>query len=94
MQLQMQATVTGAKSFKGDIEGKHFDSTTLFVLMPVSERRGNAVGQNVAEMKFGTAEEYEKMKGLKFPVTAELGVLMTTTGPEIQSFKPIKQAGQ
>lgn len=94
MQVKANLMVLGAKSFKGDVEGKAYDSTTLFVVMDVSERGGNSVGQNVVEMKFGKSEEFDKLKHLTFPVTAELGLKLTTKGYEIEGFRALKQAGQ
>lgn len=94
MQVTTQTLVTGCKSFKGDVEGKHYDSTTLFVLMDVSDRNGNAVGQNVVEMKFGDSTEFAKLKDLKFPVVSELGLKLTTKGYEVTSFKGVRQATQ
>lgn len=84
--------VLGAKSFNGQVEGKNYDSTTLFVVLDVSERSGSSVGQNVVEMKFGKSDEFEKLKHLTFPVTAELTLALTTKGYEVEGFKPLSQA--
>lgn len=94
MQVKANLQITGAKSFKGDVEGKPYDSTTLFVLMDVSERTGTAVGQNVVEMKFGTSEEFAKLKGLRFPIHAECDLVLTTKGYEVHGVRPTAQAGQ
>lgn len=90
MEIKAQLLVLGAKSFKGDVEGKNYDSTTLFVVMDVSERGGNSVGQNVVEMKFGTSEEFQKLKGLSFPCQSELMLNLTTKGYEVAGFRAIK----
>lgn len=92
MQVKANLQVVGAKSFKGEVEGKHYDSTTLFVLMDVSERSGTSVGQNVVEMKFGNSEELQKMKHLTFPVNAELALNLTTKGYEVEGFRPLAPA--
>ncbi|HJW26502.1 MAG TPA: hypothetical protein VJ576_16525 [Rhodocyclaceae bacterium] len=89
MQIKSQFQVVGAKSFKGDVEGKSYDSSTLFVLMDVSERGGNAVGQNVVEMKFGKSDEFDKLKHLPFPVQAELTLNLTTKGYEVEGFRAV-----
>lgn len=91
MQVKAELLILGAKSFKGDVEGKAYDSTTLFVVMDVSERGGNSVGQNVVEMKFGTSVEFDKLKGLPFPLKAELGLNLTTKGYEVNGFRALPQ---
>lgn len=93
MEIKANLLVLGAKSFKGDVEGKAYDSTTLFVVMDVSERGGNSVGQNVVEMKFGKSDEFDKMKHLNFPCQCELGLKLTTKGYEVAGFRPLKQSG-
>lgn len=90
MQVKAQLLVVGAKSFKGDVEGKSYDSTTLFVLMDLSERSGTSVGQNVVEMKFGKSDEFEKLKHLPFPVNAELALNLTTKGYEVEGFRAVQ----
>jgi len=92
MEIKASLLVLGAKSFNGDVEGKKYDSTTLFVVMDVSERTGSSVGQNVVEMKFGTSDEFQKMKHLPFPCQAELGLRLTTKGYEVASFKALTPA--
>lgn len=92
MEIKASLLVLGAKSFNGDVEGKKYDSTTLFVVMDVSERTGSSVGQNVVEMKFGTSDEFLKMKHLPFPCQAELGLRLTTKGYEVSSFKALNPA--
>ena len=97
MQIKANLLVLGAKSFKGDVEGKSYDSTTLFVVMDVSEKNGTAVGQNVVEMKFGKSDEFSKLNSLPFPIQAELGLNLTTKGYEVEGFKalsPAKPAAQ
>jgi hypothetical protein len=87
MQITQEFRVCGAKCFNGDVEGKKYDSTTLFVEMDLSERGGNAVGKNTVEMKFGKSDEFEKMKHLPFPLVAELTLNLTTKGYEVEGFK-------
>jgi len=91
MQVKAELLVLGAKSFKGDVEGKNYDSTTLFVVMDVSERGGNSVGQNVVEMKFGKSDEFEKLKHLPFPLKSELALNLTTKGYEVEGFRALNQ---
>jgi hypothetical protein len=92
MQIKANLLVLGAKSFKGEVEGKSYDSTTLFVVMDVSELQGTAVGQNVVEMKFGKSDEFGKLKTLPFPIQAELGLNLTTKGYEVEGFRALGNA--
>lgn len=92
MQIKANLMVLGAKSFKGTVEGKNYDSTTLFVVMDVSEKNGTSVGQTVVEMRFGTSEEFAKLKSLPFPVNAELGLNLTNKGYEVEGFRALQQS--
>ena len=40
----MKAKVTGMKRFKGDVEGKHYDSTTVYVETRLYDKAGNRRG--------------------------------------------------
>lgn len=92
MKITSKFQVLGCKGFKGTVEGTNYDSTTLYVVMDVSEKNGTEVGFNVANMKFGKEEEFQKLKGLSFPLLAELDIELTTKGPECLGFRAIKAA--
>ncbi|NJA90239.1 hypothetical protein HCX48_13540 [Rhodocyclus tenuis] len=85
----MKFRVLGAKGFKGMVEGQHFDSTRLYVEMPVSEKNGTEVGFNAVALPFGKEEEYQKLKHLEFPLHAELTLEATTKGFEVRGFKAL-----
>jgi len=87
--MEQRVQVLGCKGFKGDVEGVTYDSTTLYVVLPVSKRAGTEVGFNVKEVKYGKEEEFQKMKGLPFPIVAELDLEINTKGIECFGFKPI-----
>lgn len=89
MEFKGKFQILGAKCFKGDVEGQHFDSTTIFVVMPCSERKGNEKGFDSVPMKYGRSDEFEKMKHLPFPIEAELDLALTTKGYECHGFKPL-----
>ncbi|MCB4361903.1 hypothetical protein [Quatrionicoccus australiensis] len=94
MEAKTQCLVLGAKFFKGEIEGQHHDMTKLFVAMPVSEKDTASYGKaghDAIDLKFGTSEEYQKLKSLPFPIMAELGLKLTTDGYEVLSFRAISQ---
>jgi len=81
--------ILGVKGFKGEVEGNHYDSTTLFVEIPFSKRSKTEVGFNAVQVKFGGQEEFEKLKNLQFPLIAELEYENTTKGMECYALKPV-----
>lgn len=87
--MQERCQVLGCKGFKGEVEGFSYDSTTLYVVLPVSKRAGTEAGYNVREVKFGKEDEFQKLKGLPFPIMAELDLEMNTKGIECFGFKAI-----
>lgn len=91
MKVKGTFQVLGCKGFKGQVEGTNYDSTTLYVVMDVSEKNGTEAGFNVANMKFGKEEEFQKLRGLPFPVMAELDIELTTKGPECLGFRALPQ---
>lgn len=80
MQFTSEVEVTGAKMFVGNIEGVAYDSTTVFIKTELDESRDNAKGFATTEYKFGTSEEYQKLRGLAFPLKAQVTIELGTTG--------------
>lgn len=102
MSIKQTATIMGMKCFKGDItndrngETNHYDTTTLFVVMRMAPTDTTA-GAVLVEQKWGTSENFKKLRDLVFPLNVELetsqeatskGVLKTI----ILDCKPIKSA--
>jgi hypothetical protein len=94
MEMKAVFKVLGAKKFKGEVEGAHYDSTKIHVVMDVSERNGSEVGCNAATLPFGKSDEFEKIKGLPFPCDCELTITMTTKGYEVLGLRPVPAPGQ
>jgi len=92
--MDQRVQVLGCKGFKGEVEGTTYDSTTLYVVLPVSKRAGTEAGYNVKEVKFGKEEEFQKIKGLPYPIMAELDLEINTKGIECFAFKPVGPAQQ
>ena len=59
--------ITGMKKFKGDIEGKSFDSTTVFIETRMAERNGNRRGRCTMDYNAGTSDVYDRLKNLDLP---------------------------
>lgn len=80
--MEMTVTVTGAKRFKDIVEGKPYDSTTVFCILGMDTSTGNAIGQAGAEYKWGTSDNYALLEPLlkKGPVRAVLTLEQVTSG--------------
>lgn len=77
MQIMKQRVVLlGAKQFNDSVDGKHYDTCKLRVMMPV-EQSAREVGYNMTEMQFGTSANYAQFSGLKFPAEVDIYFEMT-----------------
>ena len=78
MQVKAQATVRGAKMFKGQMDdGKQIDSGKLFVEVILKES-DNAFGMCTEPMKCKNSAVVESIKHLTFPFIAELDIEMVS----------------
>jgi len=78
MQMKAQATVRGAKMFKGTMDdGKQIDSGKLFVEVILKES-DNAFGMCTEPMKCKNSAVVEAIKHLTFPFIAELDIEMVS----------------
>jgi len=78
MQMKAQATVRGAKMFKGQMDdGKQIDSGKLFVEVILKES-DNAFGMCTEPMKCKNSEVIQSIKHLTFPFIAELEIEMVS----------------
>lgn len=74
MQVKAEATVRGAKMFKGSMDdGKAIDSGKLFVEVILKES-DNAFGMCTEPMKCTNSEVVQSIKHLTFPFIAELDI--------------------
>lgn len=77
---QIQATLLGAKKFKGEIDGNKLDTCTVLVATPMPNQSGNAVGFTAASMRFGESDNFKRLENLKFPIAVIATIEMTSTG--------------
>lgn len=78
MQVKAQATVRGAKMFKGSMDdGKQIDSGKLFVEVVLKES-DNAFGMCTEPMKCKDSSVVESIKHNPFPFIAELDIDMVS----------------
>jgi hypothetical protein len=78
MQVKAQATVRGAKKFKGSMDdGKAIDSGKLFVEV-ILKASDNAFGMCTEPMKCTDSAVVDSIKDLTFPFIAELDIDMVS----------------
>jgi len=81
MKFQLQMTIVGMKSNKGQMDnGTAFDSTKVYALTDMDTSKGNAVGQATSEYAIGTSDELGKYKHLPFPFQAVAECEIVTNG--------------
>jgi len=64
--------VTGMKKFKGDIEGRQFDSTTVFIETKMDDRNGNRRGTCTNDYSAGKSEVFDRLSGIALPADFEV----------------------
>ncbi|MCH7382153.1 hypothetical protein [Acinetobacter higginsii] len=79
MQFKTQLVVLGAKSSKGEFNGRPFDSTTVFYQAELQDGE-NFAGQVGADFKWGTSANFEKIKNQKFPFMADCVLEQVSNG--------------
>ena len=72
MSMIQRATVVGAKKFKGEIDGRSFDTCKVRVLIQVPSESENEAGFNVSEFNYGKSSNYDGLKNFGFPFEADL----------------------
>lgn len=90
--------ITGMKKFKGEIEGKMFDSTTMFIETKMDDRQGNQRGRCSMSFKAGTSDVYDQLSGIQLPAEFEVDWDTVTNGNKSQQIivglrphKPVQQ---
>lgn len=81
-QYRIDALVTGVKMFDGNVEGTHYSNSTVYCLLDLDDSKGTAVGQAAGSYKAEGTALFQKLKGMAFPVNAELLVKETTNGKD------------
>ncbi|UTO17986.1 hypothetical protein NGC85_08370 [Acinetobacter sp. Z1] len=94
MQFNTQLVVLGAKSSKGEYNGRPFNSTTVFYQAQLQEGE-NFAGQVGSEYKWGTSDNFEKIKNQKFPFMADCTLEQVSNGKTtvtiLKELKPVPQ---
>lgn len=79
-----QVTITGAKSSKGEMEGRPYDSTKIYVQTRMDPSKGTMVGTATEEYTWGLSDNFEKLKDLKFPLQASVDFEQVTSGNRVK----------
>lgn len=64
--------VTGMKKFKGDIDGRNFDSTTVFIETKMDDRNGNRRGVCTNDYNAGKSEVFDRLSTISLPAEFEV----------------------
>lgn len=75
-----QVVITGAKGSKGEYEGRPFDSTKIYVQTMMDPSKGTMVGTATEQYDWGLSDNFDKIKGLKFPLQAKVDFEQVTSG--------------
>jgi hypothetical protein len=76
--------VTGMKKFKGEIEGRNFDSTTIFIETKMDDRNGNRRGSCTNDFNAGKSEVYDKLATVRLPSEFEVEWDTVSNGSKTQ----------
>jgi hypothetical protein len=76
--------VTGMKKFKGDVEGKSYDSTTVYVETKLDDRKDNRRGHCTMDFNAGLSEVYDRLQAIELPAQFEVEWDTVTNGNNVQ----------
>lgn len=79
MQFKSTMVVLGAKSSKGEYNGRPYDSTVIFYKADLQEGE-NFVGEVGESIKWGTSANFQKIKDCEFPLIADVVMEQVSNG--------------
>jgi len=79
MQFKSTMVVLGAKSSKGEYNGRPYDSTTIFYKADLQEG-DNFAGEVGEQIKWGSSSNFQKIKDLDFPLFADVTMEQVSNG--------------
>lgn len=93
MLFKTDLLVLGAKSSKGDFEGTAYDYTLVFFQADLQEGE-NFCGQVGQSFRWGTSDNFEKLKNLEYPLQASATLEQVSNGKSmvtiIKDLVPVK----
>lgn len=94
MKVQLKALIKGAGHFVGDIDGRHFDSGSVFIEEPFDSSKVNYKGFRTVEYKCESSEVVKPIMHLEFPFSAEVDMEISATKSGsvivVKTIKPIE----
>lgn len=100
--MQQRVIITGAKRSKGEMEGRPYDSTKIYVQTKMNSDGGEMVGFATTEYNWGLSDNFDKISAHKFPMQADVDMELVTSGKgskivvldvnpiQVQATQPIK----
>lgn len=94
MKVQLKALIKGAGHFVGDIDGRHFDSGSVFIEEPFDSSKANYKGFRTVEYKCESSEVVKPIMHLDFPFNADVDMEISATKSGsvivVKTIKPIE----
>ena len=81
MQFESIIVVLGAKSSKGDYNGRPYDSTKVFAQSELQQGE-NFAGFVSTEYTWGTSFNFDRIKGLEYPFKAKAVMQIVSNGKD------------
>ena len=78
--MLQQVIITGAKASKGEMEGRPYDSTKIYVETRMDPTKGTMAGKATEEYNWGLSDNFDTIKDLKFPLQANVDFEQVTSG--------------
>lgn len=72
--------ITGMKKFKGEIEGKNFDSTTIYIETRMDDRDGTRRGHCSMDFNAGNSTVFDRLASISLPADFEVEFDTVTNG--------------
>ena len=82
--MLQQVIITGAKRSKGEMEGRPYDSTKIYVQTKMNPDSGDMVGFATEQYNWGTSENYQKIRDLEYPMEANIDIEIVTSGKNMK----------
>lgn len=88
--------ITGMKKFKGNIDGKSIDSTTVFIETKMTDANGNRRGFCSLDFNAGKSDVYDRLQANAIPGEYEIEWEVVSSGKRarqvIVDIQPVKSS--
>lgn len=80
MNQTIRGTILGMKKFVGNIDGKSYDMTKIFIQTQLDTSQGTAAGFATNELNAGDSQIFEQFKASKFPCDFDIDFQFVSNG--------------